>query len=315
MKRFICLALLNLFINFFSFPASTSPSWTERFLDEDHIINPFHLYPFKERLPLSSKIKKNIKLKYEKERYPFGDNDPNIEKIGAFLIDKGYKLGYGDTASVYLALHKNSNILVAAKVFYREVELEENGDFNSLQKLNRLFGCYTCDSRTAMFLPYAGGEQILSFLGEPSDFQERLNSRIKRANAFLQELSYLAARGVVQMDQQSAQFIFDSTNTNNILTVDFSSCYYKHPIFEHYNASAFIQEDKYPFTKLHAHCLDETFSNADADGDWKEFLLNQRLKLPETVTPGNLSQAKCNFNSLRVLLPEASGLMIMGGTT
>jgi hypothetical protein len=228
--------------------------------------------PFTERLFFPGSGEKVLEAKWPSVKNPFSEESARVKKVGPFLIDERLDIGVGDEGRVYLAWHLESKILVAAKeFFYMSVEsVEEAGDYVSLKKLNRLYGCFfkkSSQRETAIFFTtYASGRNFSRSIRGKS-IKEQIKSRLKTSEAYISELSYLAARGVDRYDW-SNPFIWDSQE-KALLAVDFG----KVPYVDHRNS---ISEDKYFLFRSHVQDLlidVERFSSRyDHNDDWYDFI-------------------------------------------
>lgn len=139
----------------------------------------------------------------------------HILKIDSFLVNTDMKLGYGDEGSVFLALHKPSNYLVACKQTSR---LGWNGEAENLSALKRLYGYYYSEalstpfySLSYLFMPLVIGQRI-DYLAWASEFEkESLHEELLRLNAlteaYLRELTYIEDSRVYHGEPTSEHYM------------------------------------------------------------------------------------------------------------
>ena len=85
-----------------------------------------------------------------------------MQKMGDFIIDYNFMLGYGDKGCVWLAQHAPSKIFVAAKSVSPYGDPMDYPDVLSLQKLKRLYGLFKAhnhnnNEQTFIFMPLTNG--------------------------------------------------------------------------------------------------------------------------------------------------------------
>jgi hypothetical protein len=160
----------------------------------------------------------------------------DIKKIGNFVIDYDFRLGYGDKGVVYLAQHVPTRIFVAVKSVWLFNEPIDYPDVLSLLKLKRLYGLFkicnvTKREETLIFMPLANGIPS-TLLSCSQTFPVKANIEnnflnfdnleigLNLINSFIKELEYFAKCGYLQLDMQPGQ-VYICNDFQSICIIDY----------------------------------------------------------------------------------------------
>ena len=159
-----------------------------------------------------------------------------MQKMGDFIIDYQFRLGYGEKGAVWLAQHAPSKIFVAVKTVSPYKAPTDYPDVLSLQKLKRLYGLFKAhnhnnNEQTFIFMPLANGIPSTS-LSYNKTFPvkatiqgdtlsiDQLDVGLNLISSFIKEVEYFAKSGYYQIDQQVGQ-VYVCNNFQSICIIDY----------------------------------------------------------------------------------------------
>jgi len=219
--------------------------------------DPFKAEPKEISSGLADKIYKHMSNEYKEQfdTYTFAAT----LNIGSYYIDDRAYIDYGDEGSIYLARHMDGTYVVAKEFVshYSSFEGKLNSEAERLKKLGRLYGAYIEKKGTIeslyIFMPLIDGHNMLSYNESLSAEKTENGFLIKELNfllleSFIAELSYIASRGINQVDQNPKNIMICIENQVVVL-IDFSDPNNFIPI------NTFFNEDKLYIGENYKYCI------------------------------------------------------------
>ncbi|MEI8296219.1 MAG: hypothetical protein WCG04_06840 [Alphaproteobacteria bacterium] len=171
----------------------------------------------------------------------------NMQKIGNFVIDYKFSLGYGDKGYVKLSQHVDTRIFVAVKIVNTKAP-EDYPDVLSLKKLKRLYGLFRAPDPKGMekifiFMPLANGISSHVLGQGDSEFPvkatvehgllkiDKLEVALNLVNSFIKEVEYFAKSGYFQADQGTSH-VYACNDFQDVCIVDYDGRQSEGPINE-----------------------------------------------------------------------------------